>query len=135
MDIAIKLMLVSSVVLIGYSLSHFFSSYEAVCKKVEEFRQLAAENSSEDIQIKRSNTILISLLSSAFLVVAYFAGFDYWVLGLICGKFLITGALSNMELNLILKKNAVDRKFFWISKVDSVFNCLLGVATSLILVL
>lgn len=135
MDIAVKLTLVASVVLIGYNLSQILSSYEHVCKKVSDFKTAAAETKSEDKSVKQSNFLLISILSTVYFLLNYFAGFDYWILGIIASKLMVTGFLSSAEVDLILKTGAISRKFFKIGKIDEFLNILLGLGVALILVM
>ncbi|MCF0225481.1 MAG: hypothetical protein HUK20_14535 [Fibrobacter sp.] len=135
MDVAIKLTLVASVVLMGYSLSQFFSSYETACEKLDELKQVLAENQPGGLKINHFNTLMISLLSSGFLVMAYFAGFEYWILEIVFGKFLLTGVISNMDLSLAMRSGCVNRRFFHIGKVDCALNFILGMSICLILVL
>ena len=43
MDIAIKITLVASIVLVGYNLHQLVTSYEAICEKVKEFNNFFVE--------------------------------------------------------------------------------------------
>ncbi len=135
MEIAIKLTLVASVVLIGYNLSQLLSSYEHVCKKVNEFKTVASETKSEDRSVKQSNILLVTVLSTVYFLLSYFAGFDYWILGVIALKLMVTGFLSSSEIELILKTGSISKKFFKISKMDECLNVFLGLGVALILVL
>lgn len=55
MDIAIKITLVASIVLVGYNLHQLVMSYEAICEKVKEFKAMALENDSDESAVRRSN--------------------------------------------------------------------------------
>lgn len=135
MDIAIKVMLVASVILVGYNLSQVFASYDALCKKVQDFKNLAKETESGDSSVKRSNFVLVTFLSMTYVTIAYLCGFAYWLLGILVFKFALSLMLSNMELNRILKNGSIDRGFFKISKLDELANALVGLMVALILVL
>lgn len=135
MDIAIKVMLVASVILVGYNLSQVFASYDALCKKVQDFKNLAKETESGDSSVKRSNFVLVIFLSMTYVTIAYLCGFAYWLLGILVFKFALSLMLSNMELNRILKNGSIDRGFFKISKLDELANALVGLMVALILVL
>lgn len=135
MDIAIKVMLVASVLLVGYNLSQVFASYDALCKKVQDFKNLAKETESGDSSVKRSNFVLVTFLSMTYVTIAYLCGFAYWLLGILVFKFALSLMLSNMELNRILKNGSIDRGFFKISKLDELANALVGLMVALILVL
>ncbi|SHK66950.1 hypothetical protein SAMN05720468_1054 [Fibrobacter sp. UWEL] len=135
MDVAIKLMLVASVILAGYNLSQVLASYESVCKKVQDFKALAKETDSGDSSVKRSNFVLVTLLSMIYVTIAYLCGFAYWILGALVFKFALSLMLSNMELNRILKNGAIEKGFFKISKLDELANALVGLTVALILVL
>lgn len=134
-DVAVKIMLVASVVLIGYNLSQVLAGYEAVCKKIEDFKQAAKETESGDSAVKKSNFILVLLLSAVYILLAFLCGFDYWILGVLVFKFAVTLVISNMELTRILKTGTIDKGFFLMSKTDELVNMLVGVAVALILVL
>lgn len=135
MDISIKVMLVASVILLGYNLSQVFASYDAVCKKIQDFKNLARETESGDRSVKRSNFVLITLLSLIYITIAFLCGFDYWILGILVFKFALSLALSNMELNRILKEGSIDKGFYKINKLDELANALVGLMVALILVL
>lgn len=135
MDIAIKVMLVASVILVGYNLSQVFASYDTLCKKVQDFKNLAKETESGDSSVKRSNFVLVTFLSMTYVTIAYLCGFAYWLLGILVFKFALSLMLSNMELNRILKNGSIDRGFFKISKLDELANALVGLMVALILVL
>ena len=134
-DVAVKIMLVASVVLVGYNLSQVLAGYEAVCKKIEDFKQAAKETESGDSAVKKSNFILVLLLSAVYILLAFLCGFDYWILGVLVFKFAVTLVISNMELTRILKTGTIDKGFFLMSKTDELVNMLVGVAVALILVL
>ncbi len=134
MEIAIKITLIASLILVGYSLSQLLTSYEGVCEKVKRFKELAVETESKDSEIKMSNTFLTGVLSVIFVVLLYLSGLAYWVVAVVAAKMVITCILSNKELNMILTSDSVDQNFFKVSKVDSVINILTGLAVAVILI-
>lgn len=134
MEIAIKITLIASLILVGYSLSQLLTSYDAVCEKVKRFKELAVETESKDSEIKMSNTFLTGVLSVIFVVLLYLSGLAYWIVAVVAAKMVITCVLSNKELNLILANDSVDQKFFRVTKVDSVVNILTGLAVAVFLV-
>lgn len=134
MDIAIKITLIASVILIGYSLSQLLTSYEGVCEKVKKFKELAVETESKDDEIKTSNTVLTCVLSIIFVVLSYLSGLAIWVVAVIATKMAITCFLSNLEINRILKSDVVDQSFFKLTKLDSMANVLTGLCVAVILV-
>ena len=48
MDIAVKLTLVAALVMMGYNISEFVTSYETICAKTEEFKLRYQEGESLD---------------------------------------------------------------------------------------
>jgi len=128
-------MLVASVILAGYNLSQVLASYESVCKKVQDFKALAKETESADSSVKRSNFLLVTILSMIYISIAYVCGFDYWILGALVFKFAVSLMLSNMEVNRILKNGSIDKGFFKLSKIDEMVNVLVGLTVAIILVL
>ena len=71
MDIAVKITLVASIVLVGYNLHQLVTSYEAICEKVKEFKAMALENDSDESSIRRSNFLLTGTLSVLFILLTY----------------------------------------------------------------
>lgn len=134
MDIAVKITLVAAVVLIGYNLSQFLSSYESVCEKIKEFKTLAAESESDDSSVMKTNMFLTGTLSLTFVVLTYFSGFAPWVVALLALKMMVTVFLSHQEIIRILKNNEIDPGFFKVSKIDYLVNILTGIAVAVILV-
>ncbi|MCQ2105677.1 MAG: hypothetical protein MJZ26_07785 [Fibrobacter sp.] len=134
MDIAVKITLVAAVVLIGYNLSQFLSSYESVCEKIKEFKTLAAESESDDSSVMKTNMFLTGTLSLTFVVLTYFSGFAPWVVALLAFKMVVTVFLSHQEIIRILKNNEIDPGFFKVSKIDYLVNILTGIAVAVILV-
>jgi len=134
MDIAIKMTLIASVILIGYNLSQLLTSYEGVCEKVKKFRSLAVDTNSTEKELWLSNTVLTGVLSSTFVVLTYLSGFAHWVVVVVAAKMAVTCYMSNMELSRIMKNDVVDQPFFRLTKVDAVANILFGIGVALILV-
>lgn len=134
MDLAVKITLVAAVVLIGYNLSQFLSSYESVCEKIKEFKTLAAESESDDSSVMKTNMFLTGTLSLTFVVLTYFSGFAPWVVALLAFKMMVTVFLSHQEIIRILKNNEIDPGFFKVSKIDYLVNILTGIAVAVILV-
>jgi hypothetical protein len=65
-DYVVKIALVASVVLMGYNVSEFIASFKSVSEKTEQFLRIAKENAAMDIDLRRSNVLLSSVLSIGY---------------------------------------------------------------------
>jgi hypothetical protein len=132
MEIALKITLVASIVLMGYNLHQLLTSYEAICEKVKEFKAMAQANDSDETSVGRSNFILTAILSVAFIVLTYFSGMAYWVVSVVCLKMLVSMFFSHLEIRQIFREDSIRPSLFKLTKVDSVFNILTGLAVAVI---
>lgn len=132
MEIAVKITLVASLVLMGYNLHLLVTSYEAICEKVKEFKAMAYAAGSDETSVRRSNFVLTAALSSVFVALTYLSGMAYWVMALVALKMAVTVLLSHLEIALIFKEETIRPKFFKLTKVDSAANVLTGLAVALI---
>jgi hypothetical protein len=132
MDIAVKITLVASIVLVGYNLHQLVTSYEAICEKVKEFKAMAQANDSDETSVGRSNFILTAILSVAFIVLTYFSGMAYWVVAVVSLKMFVSMFFSHLEIRQIFREDSIRPSLFKWTKVDSVFNVLTGLAVAVI---
>lgn len=134
MDVVAKITLVAAVVMLGYNLYQLMTSYEAVCAKVEEFKQLAKESDSDEASVKRSNFLLTGTMSCVFISLVFFSNIVYWIVGLVVAKMIWTMILSHMEIVRIFKSNEINRNFFKLTKVDAAANVLTGLAVAIVVI-
>ena len=132
MDIAVKITLVASIVLVGYNLHQLVTSYEAICEKVKEFKAMALENDSDDSAVGRSNFILTAVLSVVFVLLTFLSGMAYWVVAAVGLKMLVSMYFSHMEIRQIFREDSIRPSLFKLTKVDSVLNVLTGLAVAVI---
>lgn len=132
MDIAVKITLVASIVLVGYNLHQLVTSYEAICEKVKEFKALALENDSDEGAVRRSNFVLTAVLSIVFVLLTFLSGMAYWVVSVVCLKMLVSMFFSHLEIRQIFREDSIRPSLFKLTKVDSVFNILTGLAVAVI---
>lgn len=135
MDIAIKMTLVASLIMMGYNISEFIASYATVCEKTQEFKKMAAETDSHENMVRRSNFILSLLLSLVFVGLTYFSGLALWIIAFVAAKLVFTLYCSDLLLVHVLRVGDVSKKFYMLTKVDALFNALLGLGIALIVVL
>lgn len=135
MDVALKITLVASIILLGYNVSEFVASYETVCEKTDEFKKLAGESDAKESELRRSNFLLSFVLSVVFIGLTYFSGLALWVTAVVALKLFFTLYCSDSLLVCVLRTNVLSKKFYMISKVDSLLNALLGLVIALVLVL
>ena len=133
MDIAVKITLVASLVLMGYNISEFIASYESVCEKTEEFRKMVDE--IHEGAIRRSNFILSLLLSTVCTALTYWSGLALWITALVALKLLFSLCCSDLTLLHVLRVGDLTKKFYMLSKVDALFNAALGFGIAMIVVL
>ncbi|WP_407456309.1 hypothetical protein [Fibrobacter sp.] len=132
MDIAVKITLVASIVLVGYNLHQLVTSYEAICEKVKEFKAMALENDSDESAVRRSNFVLTAVLSIVFVLLTFLSGMAYWVVSVVCLKMLVSMFFSHLEIRQIFREDSIRPSLFKLTKVDSVFNILTGLAVAVI---
>ncbi len=130
-----KITLVASIILMGYNISEFVSSYKTVCEKTDEFKKMAMENEAKEAELRRSNFLLSFLLSSIFIGLTHFSGLALWITAVVAVKLFFTLFCSDSLLVQILRSNKVSRKFYLLSKVDALVNAFLGLVIALVLVL
>lgn len=135
MDIVIKIAIIASVILIGYNISQIISAYASVCDKVDEFKNLVAESESSASSIRHSNFGLSFLISVGLVLLTFFSGLVWWITLIVACKAAVTLYCSDAMVVRILREGKISRHFFLLSKVDSVFNVIFGLAVSIILVL
>lgn len=134
MEIAVKITLIASLILVGYSVSQMLTSFDAICEKVKRFKELAIETNSGDSELKMSNTILTGLMALVFVVLTYFSGLALWVVAVVATKLIVTCFMSYVEISRILKNEEMEPNFYRLAKVDAVINALMGLAVAIILV-
>lgn len=134
MDIAVKMTLVASIVMVGYNLHQLLTSYEAICEKVKEFKMLAQQNDSDEGAVRRSNFLLTGILSLLFVVLTYLSDLAYWIVAVVFVKMAVSIVLSHFEIAQIFREDAIRPGFFKVTKVDAAVNVLFGLGIAVIAV-
>ncbi len=134
-DYVVKVSLVASIVLMGYSISEFVASFENVKEKIEEFLAMAKANAASNADLRRSNFLLSGVLSTVYVLLVYFSDVVIWLVALVLAKLVLTLYLSDKLLIQVLRDGSLSRKSFLVSKYDSLSNAVVGLAFALILVL
>ena len=62
MDIASKIMLVASILMMGYNISEFLASYQSLSEKATDLKEIASENGAGEMAMRRSNFLLSFLV-------------------------------------------------------------------------
>lgn len=135
MDIASKIMLVASILMMGYNISEFLASYQSLSEKAEDLKEIARENGAGEQAMRRSNFLLSFFLSAAYVVLTWFSGLAVWITVLAAVKLVFTLSISDFALVQILRSGVFSRKMYLLSKGDAFLNALLGLSISLFLVL
>ena len=135
MDIASKIMLVASILMMGYNISEFLASYQSLSDKALDLKEIARENGAGESAMRRSNFLLSFLLSAVYGALTWFSGLALWITLLVAVKLLLTLFISDFALLQILRKGEFLRKTYLLSKVDAFLNALLGLSIALFLVL
>jgi hypothetical protein len=119
----------------GYNVSEFIASFKSVSEKPEQFLRIAKENAAMDIDLRRSNVLLSSVLSIGYSLLIYFSDIVIWLVALMAFKLLLTLLISDRVLLQVLRDRVLSKKSYIFSKFDALFNALMGLAFALILVL
>lgn len=135
MDIVVKITVIASIILMGYSASQVVTSYAALCEKVNAFRDLARENASEEIDLRRSNLALSLALSVGYVLLVHFSGLVPWISAVIAVKLALTLFFSDRELCMVIRGVEFKKSYFWLDKADSFVNVVLGLLVAISLVL
>lgn len=135
MDIASKIMLVASIVMMGYNVSEFLASYQSLSEKASELKEMARINGASEGAMRRSNLLLSLVLSAVYVALTWFSGLALWVTVLVSLKLILTLVGSDLALLQILRTGDFSRKTYLLSKGDAFLNALLGLAIALFLVL
>ena len=119
-DYTVKIALIASIIMMGYNISEFVSSYKAVSEKASQFLQMAKDSAATDFELRRSN---------------FFSGVVSWLVVLLVAKLLLSIFISDWSLVNVCHERTLSRKNYLVSKFDALFNALMGLAFALILVL
>lgn len=131
----VKITVAASIILMGYSASQVVTSYAALCEKVNAFRDLARENASEEIDLRRSNLALSLALSVGYVLLVHFSGLVPWISAVIAVKLALTLFFSDRELCMVIRGVEFKKSYFWLDKADSFVNVVLGLLVAISLVL
>ena len=135
MDVASKIMLVASILMMGYNISEFLASYQSLSEKATDLKEIARENGAGESAMRRSNFLLSFVLSAVYVVLTRFSDFVVWITVLVAVKLALTLFVSDFALVQIMRKGEFPRKTYMMSKVDAFLNALLGLSIALFLVL
>lgn len=135
-DVFAYILILSSVILFGFSLSRFFDSFDSVKERVVSSRSLFESLEEPAADIRRVNTIQNILLAAAYVSGAYLVRFSPWVLALMFGKFSLSCAVSDKFFRVMLNGNSpLSRPFYWTLKFDALSNILISLFILLAIVL
>ncbi len=135
MDIASKIMLVASILMMGYNISEFLANYQSLSEKATDLKEIARENGAGESAMRRSNFLLSFFLSSVYVILTWFSGLALWITVLVAVKLIFTLFISDFALLQIMRKGEFPRKTYLLTKVDAFLNALLGLSIALFLVL
>ena len=131
----VKITLIASIILMGYNISEFATSFKTVSEKISEFLSLAKENAASDKDLRLTNIVSSCLLSIGYVTLVYFSDIVVWVVALVVLKLVFTLFLSDKLLIQVLRKGTLSKKSYLVSKFDALFNAVMGFAFAVILVL
>ena len=134
-DSVVKITLIASIILMGYNISEFATSFNAVREKVGEFLSLARENAATDADLRLTNIVSSCLLSIGYVTLVYFSDIVIWIVALVVLKLFFTLLLSDKLLIQVLREGTLSKKSYLVSKFDALFNAVMGFAFAVILVL
>jgi hypothetical protein len=96
---------------------------------------MAKDNAASDVDLRRSNLLLSSVLCIGYAVLIYFSDIVFWLVAIVVIKLLVTLLLSDKVLIQVLHDKELSQKSFLVSKYDALFNAVMGLAFALVLVL
>ncbi|WP_173473248.1 hypothetical protein [Fibrobacter succinogenes] len=131
----VKITLIASIILMGYNISEFATSFKTVSEKISEFLSLAKENAASDKDLRLTNIVSSCLLSIGYVTLVYFSDIVIWIVALVVLKLFFTLLLSDKLLIQVLREGTLSKKSYLVSKFDALFNAVMGFAFAVILVL
>lgn len=131
----VKITLIASIILMGYNISEFATSFKTVSEKIGEFLSLAKENAASDKDLRLTNIVSSCLLSIGYVTLVYFSDIVIWIVALVVLKLFFTLLLSDKLLIQVLREGTLSKKSYLVSKFDALFNAVMGFAFAVILVL
>lgn len=121
-----RLLILSSVLVFGYSAARLIDSYGSLQKKILEFRKILLDIDEPTDGLRRSNVIQNAVLTVAYATIAYLAGFAPWVLCVVLLKFSLSCYYSDRFHRVALTAKAdVPRPLFIQMKIDALSNIML----------
>ncbi len=134
-NISVYLTIMTSVLFFGYSLSLSTNGYRTICKKAVKFRELLRIEVGASNNIRKTNALLTSFFSLAYLVLLYFSGFVFWFIALVLLKLVVTLYFSDKFQRTVVEDKKISKRFYLFMKIDSIFNAIVGLCTPLLIVL
>ena len=111
-DSVVKITLIASIILMGYNISEFATSFNAVREKVGEFLSLARENAATDADLRLTNIVSSCLLSIGYVTLVYFSDIVVWVVALVVLKLVFTLFISDKLLIQVLREGTLSKKSY-----------------------
>lgn len=134
-DYVEKIALIASVILMGYNVSEFLSSFSNVSEKAGQFLHMARMNAASESDLRRSNFLLTCVMAVGYSLLIYFSDVVLWLVALLVIKLGITLYISDRVLIQVLRDGLLSQKSFIMSRCDSFSNAVMGLAFALLLVL
>jgi hypothetical protein len=134
-NISVYLTIMTSVLFFGYSLSLSTNGYRSICEKAVKFRELLRIEVGASNNIRKTNALLTSFFSLAYLVLLYFSGFAFWFIALVLLKLLMTLYFSDKFQRTVVEDKEISKRFYLFMKTDSILNAVFGLCKPLLIVL
>lgn len=123
-ELASRATIVISVLTLGYNLYHLGNAYAYTRLQFQGFRNALAEEAYDPTRARRLNYLLMAALPLSYVGLLYWAGFAWWLLGLVATKYLFSGVLSDFFQTRVLQGRGLRRRHCRLFKVDAFLNVL-----------
>lgn len=124
-ELASRVTIIVSVLTLGYNLYHLSNAYAQMRLQFQGFRQALTEESFDFGKARRFNQTMTLFLPLGYMSLLFFAGFAWWLLGIVAAKYALTGYLSDFFQVRVLQGKGLRRRHFRLLKLDALLNAIL----------
>jgi hypothetical protein len=110
---------------LGYNLFQLGSAFSWIESQIGRYRSFIKNERVAPAYLRKLNFYSAIVMAISYLVLLYFAGLAYWLLGCVLAKYLITALISDQMQARILGAKPFYPRHYWLIKVDALFNAVL----------
>jgi hypothetical protein len=120
-----NLVIILSLAVIAFNVYQVSSSYQYVLNQIRIFREALQAEKDDGTSLNWLNWLFYVFFPVVYLYVFYYAGFQWWIIGVLATKFLLGSIFSYRTQRLILSNQPYLPMHFLFAKIDSAINVIL----------